>query len=261
MEEHMAVVNEIAPDVYRLSLYVPDIDLQFNYFLVRDEEPLLFTTGLRAQFPELREAVATLIDPTRLRWISFSHFESDECGALNQWLDVAPAAEPVCNFVGAMVNINDFANRPPRALAEGEVLQTGRRRFRYCSTAQLPHGWDAGVLFEETNGTLLCSDLFHHNGNVEPLTESDILGRVRSAIQQMEASPLANYIPYTRQTDSILQRLADLQPKTLAIMHGSSFTGDGERALRDLAVVMRETLGGPADRRPDGSEGASMRIL
>jgi flavorubredoxin len=243
----MAVIHEIAPDIYRLSLYVPDIDLQFNYFVVRDEQPLLFTTGYRATFPELREAVATLIDPARLRWIGFSHFESDECGALNQWLEVAPAAEPVCSFVGAAVNINDFANRPARGLIDGEVLQTGRHRFRFCSTAQLPHGWDAGVLFEETNATLLCSDLFHQFGNVEPLTEADVLGRVRAALNQMQASPLANYIPYTPQTDAILQRLAGLRPKTLAIMHGSSFTGDGERALRELAVAMREVLSGPSE--------------
>jgi flavorubredoxin len=249
MEEPMAVINEIAPDVYRLSMYVADLDLQFNYFVVRDEEPLLFTTGYRATFPELQEAVATLIDPAQLRWIGFSHFESDECGALNQWLEVAPAAQPVCSFVGAAVNINDFANRPARGLMDGELLETGRHRFRFCATAQLPHGWDAGVLFEETNRTLLCSDLFHQFGAVEPLTEADILGRVRAAMSQMQASPLANYIPYTPQTDAILQRLANLQPKTLAIMHGSSFTGDGERALRALAVVMRETLGGPSERR------------
>src|SRR6266542_2999104 len=122
----MAVINEIAPDVYRLSLYVPDFDLQFNYFVVRDEEPLLFTTGYRATFPELREAVATLIDPARLRWIGFSHFESDECGALNQWLELAPDAEPFCSFIGAVVNVSDFALRPPRAMTHGEALTTGK---------------------------------------------------------------------------------------------------------------------------------------
>jgi flavorubredoxin len=249
MEECMALVNEIAPDIFRLSLYAPDLDMQFNYFVVRDEEPLLFTTGYRSTFGELREAVATLIDPARLRWISFSHFESDECGALNQWLEAAPAAEPVCSFVGAAVNVNDFANRPARGLMDGEVIETGQHRFRFCSTAHLPHGWDAGVLFDETTGTLLCSDLFHHFGNVEPLTEADLLGRVRTAMNQMQASPLASYMPYTPQTDAILHRLAGLQPKTLAIMHGSSFRGDGERALRDLAVVMRETMGGPSERR------------
>jgi flavorubredoxin len=239
-------VTEIAPDVYRIGLYAPEIDLQFNFFLVRDEQPLLFTTGYRATFPALREAVARVIDPARIRWVGFSHFESDECGALNLWLEAAPHAEPVCSFVGAVVNVNDFATRLPKALADGEVLATGRYRFRFCSTAQVPHGWDAGLLFEETQRTLLCSDLFHHQGDVEPLTESDLSDRVRTALSQMQAGPLANYIPHTPRTDVILGRLADLKPRTLAIMHGSSFTGDGERALRDLAVVMREALGEPS---------------
>jgi flavorubredoxin len=235
-------VTEIAPDVYRFCLYAPDLDLQFNFFLVRDEQPLLFTTGDRATFPALREAVARVIDPARIRWVGFSHFESDECGALNHWLEAAPHAQPVCSIVGAAVNVNDFAIRAPRALADGEVLATGRHRFRFCSTAQLPHGWDAGLLFEETQRTLFCSDLFHHNGDVEPLTESDLSERVRSAMSQIQAGPLANYIPYSPRTDAILKRLADLKPKTLAIMHGSSFAGDGARALGDLAVIMRETL-------------------
>jgi flavorubredoxin len=239
-------VTEIASDVYRFGLYAREMNLQFNFFLVRDEQPLLFTTGFRATFPALREAIARVIDPARIRWVGFSHFESDECGALNHWLEVAPHAEPVCSIVGAAVNVNDFAIRPPRALADGEVLATGKYRFRFCSTAQLPHGWDAGLLFEETQRTLLCSDLFHHNGDVEPLTESDLSDRVRAAMSQLQAGPLANYIPYSPRTDVILERLADLKPKTLAIMHGSSFAGDGERALGDLAVVLRETLSDPS---------------
>jgi flavorubredoxin len=236
-------VNEIAPDVFRVSLYARELDLQFNYFLVRDEEPLLFTTGYRASFPVLRDAVAQLLDPAKIRWIGFGHFESDECGALNYWLEAAPNAQPVCSAVGAMINISDFAIRPPKGMQDGEVLETGQCRFRFCSTAQLPHGWDAGLLFEETQQTLFCSDLFHQNGNVEALTESDLTERVRNAMSGMQASPLADYIPYTKQTDAILNRLALLKPKTLAIMHGSSFAGDGERALRDLSVSMREVLG------------------
>lgn len=236
-------VTEIAPDVYRISQYAGEIDLQFNYFLVRDDEPLLFTTGYRATFPAIREAVARVIDPARLRWVGFSHFESDECGALNRWLEIAPNAEAVCSLVGAAVNVNDFAIRPPRALVDGEGLATGKYRFRFCSTAQVPHGWDAGLLFEETHQTLFCSDLFHQNGDVEALTGSDLSDRVRAAIGQIQAGPLANYIPYTPRTDLVLKRLSDLKPKTLAIMHGSSFSGDGRRALCELAVVMREALG------------------
>lgn len=236
-------IAEIAPDVFRFCLYAREIDLQFNFFLVRDEQPLLFTTGFKASFPVLHEAVSRVIDPSQLRWIGFSHFESDECGALNQWLEAAPHAEPACGMVSALVNLNDFAIRPPRGMADGEVLETGRYRFRFCSTAQLPHGWDAGLLFEETQRTLFCSDLFHHNGDVEPLTETDLRERVRTAMSVMQAGPLANYIPYTSRTDAILQRLAELDPRTLAIMHGSSFAGDGAGALRGLAGVMKEVLG------------------
>jgi len=241
----VANVTEIAPDLYRFSLFVPEIDLQFNYFLVKDEEPLLFTTGYRASFDALRDLVRTVIDPSRIRWIGFSHFEGDECGALNQWLEIAPAAQPVCSFVGAAININDFAIRPPRGMQDGEVLPTGKYRFRFRTTAQVPHGWDGAVMFEESHRTLLCSDLFQQFGDVEALTESDILERVREAILQMEASPLAGYLPYTPRTEGILHGLAGLKPQTLAIMHGSSFRGDGERALRDLAAVMKETLGAP----------------
>jgi hypothetical protein len=138
-----------------------------------------------------------------------------------------------------------FVLRPVNPFASRSVSSTGRYRFRFCSTAHLPHGWDAGVLFEETERTLLCSDLFHHHGDVEPLTEGDVVERCRASLAELQAGPLANYIPYTPQTDGILQRLAELQPATLAVMHGSSFTGNGERALRDLAIMLREDLSNP----------------
>ena len=152
-------------------------------------------------------------------------------------------AEPVCSLVSAMVNVNDFAVRTPKGMSDGEVLNTGKYRFRFCSTAHLPHGWDAGLLFEETERTLFCSDLFHHSGNVEPLSESDLSERVRATMRQMQVSPLADYIPYTPKTDGILKKLADLKPQTLAIMHGSSFAGDGEHALGELSAAMREVFG------------------
>lgn len=240
-------VTEIAPDVFRFCLYAPEINLQFNFFLIRDDEPLLFATGFRSSFPRLREAVARVIDASRIRWIGFSHFESDECGALNDWLDAAPHAQPVCSLVSAIVNMNDFAARPAKGMQDGEVLETGKYRFRFCSTAQLPHGWDAGLMFEETQRTLLCSDLFHQEGNVEPISAADLGQRVRTAMNQMQASPLANYILYTPRTDAILQKLAELNPSTLAIMHGSSFTGDGAGALRSLSDIMREILGSRMD--------------
>jgi flavorubredoxin len=235
-------VTEIAPDVYRISHYVPEIDLQFNQFLVRDDEPLLFHTGQRAMFPLVRDAVATVIDPAKIRWVGFSHFEADECGALNEWLQLAPAAQPVCSLVGALVSVNDFAIRPAKGMTDGEVLCTGKYRFRLLHTPHVPHCWEAGLLFEEQNKTLFSSDLFHQNGNVESLTESDVIERVRKTLIDYQAGPLANYMPYTQHTNQTLHRLADLNPKTIATMHGSTFVGDGKRALQDMSVVMREVL-------------------
>jgi len=236
-------VTEIAPDVYQIVTYVPEADLQFNQFLVKDEEPLLFHTGMNALFPLVQEAVASLIDPSTLRWISFSHFEADECGSLNQWLQIAPKAQAACSLVGAMVSVNDFAIRPAKGMTTGETINTGKYRFRFLHTPHVPHCWEAGMMFEETNGTLLCSDLFHQNGVVEPLTTFDVIERARKTLVDYQAGPLANYMPYTKNTDGILQSLAELKPRTIAPMHGSAYVGDGERAIRDFAVMMREVLG------------------
>lgn len=239
-----ARIDEVAPDLYRICLYMPAFDLQFNHFLVKDEEPLLFHTGMRGMFPAVREAVARLIDPASLRWISWSHFEVDECGALNQWLEEAPKATPVCGEVGAMVNIVDFANRPPRGLKPDEVLATGRHRFRFVPTPHLPHGWDAGVLFEETDRVLLCSDLMHQLGDVEPTTSGDVVGRYRQAFETYQQSPvLMDYVPYTSNTKRQLQKLAALRPRTLAAMHGSTFVGDGGAALVASGDVIQQVTG------------------
>lgn len=240
----MENVTEIGPDLYRLSIFVPEFDLQFNHFLIEDDEPLLYHAGLKAMFPALREAVAKVIDPARLRWIGFSHFESDECGGLNNWLELAPGARPVCSDLGAMVSVNDFSAQPARGLADGEVLSTGKYRFRICRTPHLPHGWDAAVLFEETQKTLLCSDLFHQVGDVEPLTTSDVVGRSVEAMKAYQGGVLAEYAPYTPYTKGLFKKLAALEPRRLAVMHGSSFDGDGARALADLADGFREVFGG-----------------
>ena len=239
----MAVTTEIAPDIYRISIFADFAHLQFNHFLVKDDEPLLFHTGLRGMHAEIREAISKLINVSDLRHISFSHFESDECGSLNEWLAAAPKADVICSQVGSLVCVNDFISREARGLADGQTFTTGKYRFRYCRTPHLPHGWDAGVLFEETQKTLLCSDLFHQSGNMEPLTSNDIVGRTSQAMKEYQAGILAEYVPYNPLTAQNLSKLANLKPKTLAIMHGSSFTGDCARALNDLNGVYREVFG------------------
>jgi len=239
MQQPVAI-DEIAPDLFRLSVYVPDFDMQFNHFLVRDEEPLLFHTGLKAMFPMMRDAVASLIDPSTLRHIAWSHFESDECGALNDWLQLAPEAQPVCTLVGKLVTVDDFSIRPARGMTADDVLETGKYRYRFYQSPHIPHGWDAGVLFEETRKTLFCSDLFHHFGNVEALTTSDLIGPTSKAMQQLQQGALAGYMPYTRQTEGVLCSLAGLKPETLAVMHGSSYTGQADQLLIDLAGVIKE---------------------
>lgn len=242
--------TEIAPDIFRICTFIPDFNLQFCQFLVRDDEPLLYHTGMNALHPLIKDAVSKLIDPATIRWLAFSHFEADECGSLNQWLELAPSAEPACSFVGAMVSVNDFSTRPARALEHDEVITTGRRRFRFYATPQVPHCWDAGMLFEETTGTLFCSDLLHQLGDVEPSSDSaDVIGRFQQAIEEYESSPFAHYLPYTDRTGPTIDALATLSPRVLAPMHGSSYSGNGARTLRDMGTMLAETLGAaPAHR-------------
>ena len=238
----MTRIDEIAPDLFRLSIYVPEIDMQFNHFLVRDEEPLLFHAGLKGMFPELEKGVGTLIETAKLRYIAWSHFESDECGALNDWLRIAPQAQPVCTFVGKLVSVDDFSLRPAIGMADDDVLTTGKNRYRFYRSPHIPHGWDAGVLFEETSRTLFCSDLFHHFGDVAPLTTSDLIEPTQQAMRKMQQGPLAGYMPYTRQTEGVLRTLAELEPETLAVMHGSSYRGQGGQLLSGLAAVIKENF-------------------
>lgn len=241
----MTRISEIAPDIYQISTFIPEANLQFNQFLVRDEQPLLFHTGMKALFPVVRDAVSTLLAPDTIRWIGFSHFEADECGALTEWQTLAPEATAVCSFVAKVVSVDDVvARRPAQALADDELLCTGKYRFRFLQTPHVPHCWEASLLFEENQGTLLCSDLFHQNGDVEPSTSTDVVGRFKQTLVEYQQGPLANYMAYTPYTDSTLQRLAALKPRTLATMHGSTFVGDGAQALTDLAQVIKEILGG-----------------
>lgn len=239
----MTRVDEIAADIFRISLYVPELNLQFNQFLIRDDEPLLFETGMKQIFPLVRDAVSKLIDPATLRYVSFSHFEPDECGSLNEWLTVAPRAEALCSVVGALVFVNDGAVRPARGLAHNENIKIGKHTLRFKATPHLPHGWDAGVLFEETTRTLLCSDLLGHAGDTSPLTDSDVVGRFAETTKAFQGGPLANYMPYTPHTEGQIKELASLKPAACATMHGSTFVGNGEKALLDMAVAMKELLG------------------
>lgn len=243
----MVSTTEIARDVYRVSVFAPEINLEFSHFLVRDDEPLLFHAGLRGMFPVLREEVSRLIDISKIRHIGFSHFESDECGALNDWLALAPAAQPVCGLVGALVSVNDFSIRPARVLTRDDILSTGTRRFRFIPTPHVPHGWDAGVLFEESEQMLFCSDLFHQWGLRKPTTADSIMEQCKDALLETEKGPFANYVPYTHHTGRVLETLAQYEPKALAAMHGSTYYGDGAHALRELAVVMRDVLGPKAE--------------
>src|SRR4051812_48675397 len=222
-------IDEIAPDIFRLSTYVPDANLVFNQFVVRADEPLLFHTGYRSLFPLVSEAVAKVVPLERLRWITFGHVEADECGSMNQFLAAAPNAQVAHGAVACMVQVNDLADREPRPLGPDEVLDLGGKRVRNIDTPHVPHGWDAHVLFEETTGTLFCGDLFSQVGDGPALTSADILDAAAQAEDMFGATCL------TPSTASTIRRLADLQPKTLAIMHGSSYAGEGAKALLALA--------------------------
>ena len=236
----MTKITEIAPDIFRISTFFEAFNIQFCQFLVRGDEPLLFHTGMRGIFPVVKDAVASLMDPSKLRWLGFSHFEADECGALNEWMSIAPNAVPVCSLVGKMVSVDDFVgNDRSKGMTVGEVLDTGSHRFRFIATPHVPHCWEAGFMFEETNGVLFCSDLFHQNGDTEPLTTSDVVESARDTIVEYQNGPLANYMPYTKSTDGELKRLAEVKPKVLAAMHGSAFEGDGAQALNDYALMRK----------------------
>jgi flavorubredoxin len=233
METVQATVDEITDSIYRISTWVPDVSPEgftFNQFLVVGDEPLLFHTGPRAMFPLVAEAVASVVPVESLRWITFGHVESDECGAMNMWLAAAPDSQVAHGALGCFVSLNDLCDRPPRALEEGEVIDLGSKRIRQISTPHVPHGWEAQVLFEETTGTLLCGDLFTAIGRAPALTTGDIVGPALQAEAMFHATAMA---PNTATT---LRALGDLRPSTLALMHGASFQGDGGRALYDLAA-------------------------
>jgi flavorubredoxin len=208
------------------------VGLTFNQFLLDAEEPLLFHTGMRALFPLVSEAVSRVRSVKDLRWIGFGHIEADECGAMNQFLGAAPGAQVVHSPLACEVSLNDLCDRPPVALAEGEVLDLGGKRIRRIDTPHVPHNWEASLMYEETTGTLLCGDLFTHLGKVAPMTGGDIIGPA----MEFETA-FAHYSALPPDIAVTLGRLADLQPRTLGLMHGSAFEGDAGKAIQDLAAA------------------------
>ena len=230
-------IHEIADGIYRINTPVSigggPSGFSFNQYLIVDDEPLLFHTGPRKMFPLVREAVLSVMPVEQLRHIAFSHVEADECGSLNEWLAVAPQSIPLCGSVAALVSINDLADRPPRALADGEGLSLGKHTVRWFDAPHLPHAWECGYLMEEQTRTLLCGDLFTQGGAGHPaITESDILGPSEAFRQKMD------YFSHTKNAGDILEKLASVAPRTLACMHGSAWRGDGAMLLRALSEAL-----------------------
>ena len=225
--------HQIAPGIYRINTPVEipgGVGFNFNQYLVADDEPLLFHTGPRRMFPLVAEAIGKVLPLERLRYVAFSHFEADECGSLNDFLAAAPSAVPVCSQVAAMVSVNDVADRPARALADGEVLRTGRHTLKWLDAPHVPHAWENGFLMELETRTLLCGDVFTQGGSgATPLTDADILEPSEAFRRQMD------YYAHAPQTRATFERLAREEPRTLACMHGSAWRGDGAAALRALA--------------------------
>ena len=231
-------VTEIGDRIYRLSTFVPEVappaGFVFNQFLIDADEPVLFHCGGRRFFPSVSAAVAKVMPVEKIRWIGFGHVESDECGSMNLWLAAAPRAEIIHGLTACHVSLQDLADRPPRALADGESIDIGARRIRYVDTPHVPHGWEAGVLFEETTRTLFCGDLFTHTGNGPAIVESDIVAPAIEAEDIFHA---------TASTAPSIRKLAALKPTTLAVMHGSSYRGNAANALHALAGYYEQRLG------------------
>jgi len=230
-------VHEIADGIYRINtpIQLPVGAFSFNQYLILDDNPMLFHSGPRRLFALVQEAVAAILAPERLRYIGLSHFEADECGALNEFLAVAPDAVPVCGQVAALVSVNDVADRPARALDDGETLDLGRHALRWFDTPHLPHAWECGFMFDDTTRTLLCGDLFTQGGAGKgALVETDILGPSEAFRGAMD------YYAHAPNTGAMLERLAGESPATLACMHGSAWRGDGAALLRELAESIEQ---------------------
>ena len=233
-------IDVITNGIYRISTFVPEIaaplGFTFNQYLIDGDEPLLFHCGPRAMFTAVSQAVSQIMPVSRLRWISFGHVESDECGSMNQWLAAAPAAQIFHGAIACMVSLNDLADRLPRVMADGEVLDLGGKRIRWIDTPHVPHAWESGLIFEETTKTLFTGDLFTQAGNGPALTHDSL---VPAAIATEEAFHSTSMAPSIGRT---IRALAALGPDRLAVMHGSCFEGDAVQELNDLAAYYEETL-------------------
>jgi flavorubredoxin len=221
--------DEIADGIFRFSTFIPDANIMFNQFLVRDDEPLLFHTGLRALFPLVSSAVERVVPIDQLRWVTFGHVEADECGSMNNFLAAAPQAAVAHGAIACMVQVNDLADRAPRPLADGEVIELGSHRVRNIDTPHIPHGWDAHVLYEETTGTLFCGDLFTAFGDAPATTTEDIVEA--AIVGEQFGAPTA----LTPRTAPMIRELARLDVRALALMHGPTYVGDCNKALLGLA--------------------------
>lgn len=231
-------VHEIAEGIYRINTPLPPSEVpphgfSFNQYLIRDEAPLLFHTGLRKMFPLVKEAVAAILPPESLRYIAFSHYEADECGAMNEWLATAPQCTAVCSSIAALVSVEDVADRPPKAMNEGEILELGTHKLQWFDAPHLPHAWECGYMFEKHTSTMLSGDLFTQPGTGEkPLTDNDILEPSEAFRKGMD------YYSHSIHAPALLEKLASANPTTLACMHGSAWQGNGAALLRQLARTL-----------------------
>jgi flavorubredoxin len=236
MTSPIASIDKITEDTYRINIGLPDMipgGFSFNQYLVVDEMPLLFHTGPKKLFPLVREQIETVLPLSSLRYLAFSHVESDECGSLSEFLDASPEARPVCSQVAAMVSVGDMVEVEPLAMADGQELSLGRHQLLWQSTPHLPHGWDCGYFFDVTTKTLFCGDLFTQPGlGKRPLVSNDILGPSEAFRSQMD------YFSHGRDTSKLIDKLALLEPDLLACMHGSAWKGDGAGMLRKLGASL-----------------------
>jgi flavorubredoxin len=233
-------VDQIADGIYRISTLAPNLapgGFSFNQFLIEADEPLLYHTGTRALFPVVRGAIEQVMPIERLRWIAFSHVEADECGAANDFLEVAPHAQVMHGGLGCLLSLNDQLNREPRPLQDGEVVDVGGKRFMEIATPHVPHNWESHMLFEQETGTLFCGDLLSQSGDRPAITSEPILDAAIACEQLFMQTSMGPAVPAT------YRRVASLQPKRLAIMHGSSYEGDCAAVLREMADVYEQQFG------------------